>query len=92
MSETNPFTFLVEFKGGTYIAQVDAVDVNRALNFWRAEKLNEVAGLSKTKVDQFNGIVDSLFVPVDKTKNVWCLTATIDGEFFLMNVVATAKS
>jgi hypothetical protein len=89
MNEESLFTFLVEYKGGTYVKQLSAPSVSSALNVWRTKGLEEVAELSDTSLAHFAGL-RSDFVQLDGSINVWCLTASIDDAFFLMNIVATA--
>lgn len=89
MNEQALFTFLVEYKGGTYIKQVKASNVSLALNIWRTEALEELAELSQTSPSNFAGF-NSNIVQLDGCVNVWCLTLSFDGELLLMNIVATA--
>src|ERR1700676_1623806 len=90
MDENALFTFLVEYKGGTYVRQLSAPTVSSALDYWRANVLGEVAELSQTPKSQFEEMASD-FVHLDGSMNVWCLTASIDGHLLLMNIVATAE-
>jgi hypothetical protein len=84
------FTFLVEYKGGTYVRQITASALSSALSGWRANVLGELAELSKTPKSQFENM-NSDFVKLDGCRNVWCVTASVDGSLLLMNIVATAE-
>jgi hypothetical protein len=59
------------------------------LNVWRTKVLEEVAELSETSITHFAGLCSD-FVRLEGCVNVWCLTASVDDAFFLMNIVATA--
>jgi hypothetical protein len=88
MDKSGLFTFLVEYKGGTYVKQLTAPTVSSALSIWRTEVLEEFAELSETPLACFRNL-DSNFVQLEGYVNAWCLTATVDDAFFLMNIVAT---
>jgi hypothetical protein len=90
MNDNSLFTFLVEYKRGTYIKQVSASNVNSALNVWRAKALEEIAKLSQTPLSNFVDLNLDL-VRVDGCVNVWCLTSSVGNKLFLMNIVATAE-
>ena len=89
MNGESLFTFVVEYKQGTYIRQLPAATVSSALSAWRTTVLEEVAELSKTPLSHFAGFGTD-FCQLDGCVNVWCVTASFDGAFFLMNIVATA--
>ena len=90
MKKNAIFTFLLEYKGGTYVRQIAAATVSSALNDWRTNVLGEVAELSQTPRSEFEDI-DWDLVKLDGCKNVWCVTASVESSLFLMNIVATAE-
>lgn len=89
---TNLFTFLVEFKGGTYIRQIDADSIHSAFDIWKDGELENVAKLSNTLSSLIQDEIGTDLVEIDGCLNVWCLSSSVDGVFFLMNIVATARS
>jgi hypothetical protein len=88
------YTFLMEFRGGTYCSQVHAASPKRAPAVW-ARKLNpeDVWGFGPSSRQQLEQDFKVWgFVPLDGTKNVWCHTAYIHGHPALINFVETVGS
>ncbi len=83
------FTFIAEFKGGTYIRQIEAKSLRAAISCWRKSEVTVIAKASMTDVSKFS--VDSLdeAVAIDGCHNVWCFTSSVDRSFLLVNVVST---
>jgi hypothetical protein len=85
------FTFIAEFRGGTYISQYDAENLKVALDIW-AENLN-TKYFSKSKKEKIIVEVNNkdLFpVELDGIKNAWC-GVFLRGKFsLLLNIVKTA--
>lgn len=70
------YTFIAEFKGGTYIIQVKGHQIEEAARKWAVKMLSEnVQGLDgddfmeafKERMDEFN------LSKIEETKNVWYL-------------------
>ena len=86
------FTIFVDFKGGTYINQVSAENVNNAIEQWFEIfdfKYLEVEDtyISDIREDlQSNG-----FTPITNTKNVWCTTALLQDELVLFSLILTEQ-
>lgn len=89
------YTFVMDFRGGTYISQVEAEDLHASIPAWIeaiSKQQNQILhlgtkGLEKLKeelADQNPTLLDSL-------QNVWCLTAHLHSGFALINVVKTEK-
>lgn len=84
------FTFIVEYKGGTYISQYYALNLKDALFSW-AEKLDQKI-FSLKKQEQIRIEIqneDNFPTPIEAVDNVWCC-CLLSGKFFiLMNIVKT---
>ena len=87
----NRYTFITEFKKGTYIQQISANDLESSIKQW------------VNKIDQFNipgiGVVEKnkiekglLFEEPTKiagVENVWCLFFKLRKSSVLVNIVST---
>jgi hypothetical protein len=90
------YTVVMDYRGGTYIAQVDASSVMGALNVW-SEGLDTAAitGLSpEQKAELIDDIKESSSrgrepVLIDGLVNAWCASALTSGGMALINIVAT---
>jgi hypothetical protein len=85
------YTFLLDFKDGTYISQVDANTEKEACQKW-AENLDvsEIVGLGiKGKEILIIEMENEEIVPIKNLKNVWCVSALIRGKLALITFVKT---
>jgi hypothetical protein len=85
----NLFTFILEYDGGTYIAQAAGKDAATAANVW-------LGALSSTDLEKWSlsrsDLQHSLnngFVALDGLQNVWCTSASASKGLALVNAVAT---
>jgi hypothetical protein len=87
------FTFVFEYKGGTYIDQKSADDVKSALINWAKD-------LNTSKIDGFNSAektellnelnnLDSELVSLDGLVNTWCQDVFIGDKMYLINIIQT---
>ena len=70
------YTFITEYKGGTYIIQVKARHVEEAARKWADEMLSEnISGLDREAfLSAFRErMSDFKLAKIDETKNVWYL-------------------
>jgi hypothetical protein len=87
------FTFIMAYKGGTYISQVRAPDILNAQNEWLKSKnaweaLNECERSSLIK----NILEDDTPTAISDVANVWCFTALDDEKnLALINIVKTEE-
>jgi hypothetical protein len=88
---TKTYTFLLEFKGGTYISQIEAGSPKTALTKW-SESLNivEIEGIEGKMKEQ---IKDDAKVQepslLQGMNNVWCATFLLADNLALVNFVQT---
>lgn len=82
------FTIMLEFKGGTYIAQVRARGPHKACLKWA--KTIEIADLGAAgKAELQKQLQEDEPVLLAGLVNVWCMTASVRKSFALMNIIQT---
>jgi acyl-CoA thioesterase FadM len=86
------YTFIANFRGGTYISQYTHNSLEEALYEW-ANKFNFV-GQKKEKrqlLEKITDTDDNFYSPakLDTLVNVWCTVLTINRSFLLLNIVQT---
>ena len=88
------FTVVVEHAGGTYIAQVSAPSVIRALRAWalQAPSLG-IPGIGPAFPSR--ALKDELFLdptPIEGVRNVWHAGISVRGSSAWLTVVATSEA
>lgn len=87
------YTVVLDYAGGTYIAQVHALSPAAALSKWvskiRKEDMAKWGIRRKELADIVRG---EEVVPLDGCLNVWCVCGTVRSELALINVIATRES
>ena len=86
------FTFVCEYKGGTYVSQVRAPDHERAMIEWAAllrreqpiESMSEVIAQAASDAQNSPVLLTGL-------SDVWCWSATVSDELALTHFVRSAK-
>ena len=93
----NLYTVIHEYRGGTYVYQVEAIDENEALLKWGREidpQLVQFMG-KKLKEKLNKEIHEKLYelemqpTPIEGIKNCWCAGIILSG---LVNIIKTAKT
>jgi hypothetical protein len=89
MATVHLYTFIFEFRGGTYISQTLASSLLEAILGWIRVPPNPIWShkLSQTELETF--IEDRSPVALDGAVGVWCISGTINGHFALLNIVDT---
>lgn len=87
------FTFIFDYKGGTYIEQVPAAGLKEAIDKWGNLVGPGIPKFGKKKKRQLISEIQ-LDTPCLLTgmKNVWCLSLRIGKSLSLVNIVATLTS
>lgn len=83
------FTIILEYRGGTYIAQVTAVNIDRALIEW-AGQLRQLEIGNLTERDKrllIAQLRDDFAEPVDGLVGVFCLTARVKNSLALVHMI-----
>jgi hypothetical protein len=90
----NLYTLVLDFHGGTYISQFDALSAVDAVTAWRRE-LQEEQLLGEASSDVAEGIlvdaVENRLVEVEGLHGAWCAAATVAGNLALLNVIITQR-
>ncbi|APR84376.1 Hypothetical protein A7982_09725 [Minicystis rosea] len=85
------FTFVLDYRGGTYVSQVQAGDPKAALREWiDVVELDAIHGLTSKSRDVFRAaFADERIVPLDGVTNVWCVGDLVRGKGALVNIIET---
>lgn len=92
------FTFIADYKGGTYVSQVKANSSEEAVIVWAKEldtaAVAEFKSKFKTKLikqlqQQIEGIAPVL---LDGLKNAWCISVFIKHTSMLINIIQTDET
>ncbi len=92
------YTVVMDYRGGTYISQVDAGNLAGALETWAdtldQRSIEELGPRRKAELtDDIRVQLSSGQEPalLDGLVNVWCAAASTSGGLALINVVATVN-
>jgi hypothetical protein len=87
------FTFIMEFAGGTYVAQADGESVEAAASTWvNSLRFRDIEGLSAENYSILvRQVKDYQPVVLSGVKEVWCITLLLDDRLVLVNCVRTAE-
>jgi hypothetical protein len=90
----NTFTFITDFRGGTYISQVKANDVDAAVITWVKQLKvgkNSKHLREKTIAQIYQEAKEQDHRPnaLEGVKNVWCTSFATKTGFLLLNIVQT---
>lgn len=89
------YTFVMDFLGGTYMAQVRAASVRSACVKWaRTVDVRGIPGLGPTGKEALIANMldrDRRPVPIAGLRNAWCTSTLIRGRFALINIVRTEE-
>jgi len=84
------FTFIFEYKGGTYIKQIAAKELTEAVNILGQEIGPEIPKFGKKKKSRLiNEIQTQVPTPLTGLENVWFLHLELGKYFGHLNIVAT---
>lgn len=87
------YTFILDYLGGTYLAQVEAENIQQATHTW-VESLNidEIKDFTKQDQDKIieKGFVDEEPTPINGMQNVWCFLINTGKGTGLVNFVKTS--
>jgi len=93
MKSEGLYTVVLDYAGGTYIAQVQAASPAAALPKWVSKiKHGELAAWGIGRQDLAEIARSEKIVPIDGCRNVWCVSGSVRRNLALINVVATSAS
>jgi len=88
------FTFIMEFRGGTYIKQVTAQNERRAVEIWVNElNSNDIMYFGqKSKNELIENIPELLefMNPIDTVQNVWHTSYDLPTGYIDIHIIKTA--
>ena len=90
MKTLNLFTFILEFRGGTYASQVHSSALLDAIGTWTtilSEKDLAYWKLTRPELQIF--VKEQAPIALDGLSNVWCISGTIADHFALLNIINT---
>jgi len=86
------YTIIFEYKEGTYVSQVEALDEFDAFGLWAGElKIHEIQYFTeklKLKLIEDSKYEDNKPVLLKGLKNVWCASCSFSG---LINIIKTCN-
>lgn len=87
------FTFVLEYKGGTYISQVSSGShVTAFVKGAKSLQAVEVKGLgNKGKSSLIEQMKTNQITPITGLTNVWCNTAIISDRLAIVNLIQTEQ-
>lgn len=85
------FTFIMDYRGGTYVHQAIGTDQGAATVAWvEAMALENVASLTEESLASIReAILPQTPCEVSGMRNVWCLSAVVAEHLALVHVIAT---
>ena len=90
------YTFILDYDGGTYIAQVKSRSLKNAPLLW-ATSLEEGEVFTykygaKRKAELIEEIKNCSPVALNGSQNAWCMSVIIQNKFALINFVLTVET
>jgi hypothetical protein len=87
------YSIVLEYRGGTYISQISAMNQNAALTAWASSlSETELSAWKMNKTVLLKIVEGDIPIALEGCFNAWCLSGNIDGSLALINVFKTAKS
>lgn len=89
------FTFIVNFRGGTYCTQVHASEVVKSIHKWIEQitkEKDQIQYLGDKIIEELKkeaGNVDNKPVPLNELKNIWFTKYTTKKGSFHINIIQT---
>jgi hypothetical protein len=84
------YTVVLDYRGGTYLAQVSAASPVAALPKWLSKIRNENLVTWKLSRSDLKGILESDDpTPINGCRGVWCISGRSKNGMVLINIIAT---
>lgn len=85
------FTFIAEFRGGTYISQYKSKTLNEAMFEWsKGLSIEYFSESVKRKIIEKTKEIEFAPILLNGIDNTWCTSYTISRSFLLLNIIETA--
>ena len=86
------FTVVLEFDGGTFIAQVKAANVKKAVATYANDLLNnKTIGKFPTRRRLSAGLLEEDPIAIETVTNVWCCSTLVNNKLALLNFIRTER-
>lgn len=90
------FTFVTDYRGGTYIRQVQANNLRKACEIW-ADAIVQNDNIYGLKLSKFlkaaaAELAEFSPTPIEGATNVWCFSLAIGKKLMLVNIIKTEKA
>lgn len=86
------YTIILDFRGGTYISQINEDNEHSALLKWRSSIDDYVPELNSTDKESIKNNVEVTLTRVTGLINVCCTTLIVNDSLALINIVKTHSS
>jgi pantothenate kinase len=88
------YSFIMYYRGGTYISQVISSDVRSALFLWANElNVKNIKYLGTTsKNELINKAYDELPIPIDQMTNIWYVDFLINGCYMYAHIIKHSRN
>jgi hypothetical protein len=86
------FTVILDYDGGTYIAQVRAATPLAALIVWEKQLTDEDLSTWKIERRDIHSLLNDEPIALKGVENIWCATTTSSVGLLLVNIVATVPN
>lgn len=89
------FTFIADYRGGTYCTQVQAETINKSVRKWTEKlkvEIEEIQYLGYKIIEELEAVSkdkDNQPTPLKGLKNVWCANYTTRQGSFSINIIQT---
>jgi hypothetical protein len=88
----NTYTFILEFRGGTYVSQYRARSVSTALLRWSATEKQNLKSLDPAASRFLTKLESAEPVLLSGLRNVWCVTGYMPSTLALLHIVKTVPT
>ena len=93
INHTKKYTFILEFRGGTYIKQVSKKSIKKAFNKWisilTSESYKKYFSTKEQKFFKENSINLEQIVPLEGIENVWYNGFLYKNEYYHFHIILT---
>ena len=87
------YTFFMEYKGGTYVAQITETFKNAPVRWAEELEVSQVQGFeTRDREELISTMQVEEPLPIRGLMNVWCVTALIGAELAIIHFVETAAA
>ncbi len=94
MKKTATYTFVMEFRGGTYCSQLKAIDIEQALNKWTNELTKDRSEVKYLTLDKLTKLKEEIRngerpIKIKGLKNIWFTSLLTTRDKIYLNIIKT---